>query len=94
MEIEKWKFVLRESQSILTMSLPPQAERLKTLEEEERAKGVQARTQVPEEFCAHFDCECNLAKGLGKDEPVVPLRGASEAREFSGLGPVKFACGG
>jgi hypothetical protein len=86
-----WNFLLRKSQRILAVPLPPQTEGLKTLKEQESAKGVQAWAQVPEKLCAHFDCKCNFAKGLGEDEPVIPLGRVGEAREFSRLGPVEFA---
>jgi hypothetical protein len=73
------------------MSLPPQTQRLKPLEEEECAERVQAWAEVPEKLRAHFDGERNFAESLGEDEPVVPLSGASETREFARFGPVKFA---
>ena len=73
------------------MSLSPQTQCFESLEEEERAEGVQAWAEVPQKLRAHFDSKCDFTERLSKHEPMVPFRGAGEAREFSRTRPVELA---
>ena len=76
------------------MSLSPQAQGLEPLEEEERAEGVQTWAEIPQKLRAHFESERKFAERLSKHEPVVPLRRAGEAGEFSRFCPVEFTLSG
>ena len=82
---------LCEKERIVRMPLRAATERLETLQEEERAKGVQRRAEVAQDLDADFDRERDGPERLAELEPVVPLRGLGEVREPARLRPVELA---
>ena len=72
------------------MPLSSQAESFKTLQEKESTKGVQARTNITEEFSSNFNSERSSTESLAELETMVALSRFGEAGKFSGLCPVEF----
>ena len=73
------------------MPLSSQAESFETLQEKEGTKGVQARTNITEEFSSNFNSERSSTKSFAELETMVALSRLGEAREFTGLCPIEFA---
>ena len=82
--------LLGECKRVLTMPLSSQAESFETLQEKEGTKGVQARTNIAEEFSSNFNSERSSTESLAELKTMVALGGFGEAGEFPGLCPIKF----
>ena len=72
------------------MPLTSQAQSFEALQEKESTKGVQARTNITEEFSSNFKSERSSTESLAELETMVALSRLSEAGEFSGLCPIEF----
>ena len=72
------------------MPLSSQAESFKTLQEKEGTKGVQAGTNITEEFSSNFNSERSSTESLAELETMVTLSRLGETREFSRLCPIEF----
>ncbi len=83
---------LCQGEGVVRMALRPQRERLETLQEEERAEGVESGAEVAQDFDADLDCERHGAEGLAELEAVVTFGRFGEVREPTRLRPVKLAC--
>lgn len=74
---------LSKNKSIITMSLDPQRKCLQPLQQQERRKGIQRRTGVPQHFHTRFDGECSHAKRVNELEAVVTFGRFGEVGEFA-----------
>ena len=75
---------------ILTVPLSSQAEGLEALQEKKGTKGIQARTNITEEFSPDFNSERSGTESLAELETMIALGWFCESRKFAGLCPVKF----
>ena len=62
---------LCEEERVVRMPLRTQRERLETLEQEERAEGIERRTEVAEDLDADLHSERHRAKRLAKLEAMI-----------------------
>ena len=83
-------FLLGECKGVLAVPLSSQAESFKTLQEKESTKGVQARTNITEEFSSNFKSKRSGTECLAELETMVALSRFGEAGKFSGLCPIEF----
>ena len=74
------------------MPLRTQRERLETLEQEERAEGIERRAEVAKDLDADLHSERHRAKRLTELEAMIAFGGFCEVGEAARLGPVEFAC--
>lgn len=81
---------LGKRKGVLTVPLSSKTEGLDTLQEKEGTKGVQASTNITEEFCSDFGRECSSTESLAELETMIAFSWLSESREFSGPCPVEF----
>ena len=72
------------------MPLSSQAESFETLQEKESTKGVQARTNITEEFSSNFKSKRSSTECLAELETMVALSWFGEAGKFPGLCPIEF----
>lgn len=91
-EMKKKETLPCQGERIIAMSLSAQAQGLKTLDEEEGAKGIQRRPDVTHELYPELHCKSHRSECLTELKPMIPLRGGRERREFVTAGPIKLAC--
>jgi hypothetical protein len=85
------EILLGKCKGVVTVPLSSQTESLKTLQEKEGAKRVQARTDITEEFSSDFDSESSGTESLAKFEAMVAFSRLGESGKFARLCPIEFA---
>ena len=72
------------------MPLRPQTQRLQSLKQKKRGKGIHRGPKVAQDVQTDLDRQDGLAKGLDEAHAVVSLRGLREVRELAGRRPVEL----
>jgi len=75
--------ILGQRECVLAVPLTSEAERLKSLEEEESTEWIQAWSNVTEELSADFDCKRSGSECFAKLETVITFSWFSEPGELS-----------